>query len=201
MQVGPSATANETTIIGGMGSTTGMPTLPYPQNNPNSTITPEAFIASTMSLNPGTVPSVISGASPFDLYDMDLDMGLYHDVFGWGLGAADWQQLATTGQGVGDAGAWTYDMLDLSILNIPTEVAGRAENNSGTTSGPFADAAANDLQGQSLMADIHAQESLHLEQGRKEGTNAGPSMRASGLTTRHGTATPGNEEETPWVSS
>lgn len=127
-------------------------------------------------------------------------MGLYHDVFGWGLGAADWQQLAA-GQGAGDAGAWTYDMLDLSILNMPTEVVGRIGNSSGTTAGQFTDAATNDFHGHpSTSVGPQAQENSNVEQGQKESTNAVPSMRASGMTTRHGTATPGNEEETPWVS-
>ncbi|KAJ9094098.1 hypothetical protein QFC21_006199 [Naganishia friedmannii] len=197
--VGTFVAANDISIVGNMDPTTSVPALPFPQNNPNSTITPEAFIASTMGLNPGTVPSVISGASPFDLYDVDLDMGLYHDVFGWGLGAADWQQLAATGQGTGDARAWTYDMLDLSILNLPTEAVGKIGNSSGT-GGPFADAAANEMHGQSSTAVPQEQEAYNLDPGKQGSANAVPSMRASGRTTRQGTATPGNEEDTPWTA-
>ncbi|KAJ9111499.1 hypothetical protein QFC22_006526 [Naganishia vaughanmartiniae] len=198
IHAGVSIDANDTRLRGNMDHATGVPILSFPQNNPNSAITPEAFIASTMSLNPGTVPSVISGASPFDLSDIDLDMGLYHDVFGWGLGAADWQQLAVTGQGAGDAGAWTYDMLDLSILNIPTEVVAKASNSLETTAGTFADGTNNEFEGQSSMAGPRAQKTLSAEPGKREGADTVPSMRASGLTTRQGTVTPGNEEETPW---
>jgi hypothetical protein len=159
------------------------PPLSFPQNNPNSSLTPEAFIASTLSLNSG---------SPLDV--MEFDMGLYHDVFGWGLGAADVQQQAMGGQGDADLGAWMYDMLDLSALNNPTQFAGRVVTgvNGG---GPFALTA--QPQGGSVAG---LQQNETGMDGERHGGELGPSGRPSERTTRQGTATPGNgEEETPWV--
>ncbi|KAI5449761.1 hypothetical protein NCC49_004051 [Naganishia albida] len=163
---------DESQVVGGVGSTTdiqmmaGMnptPGLAFPANNPNASLTPEAFIATTLSLN---------SASPLDAYGLDFDMGIYHDVFGWGLGAADVQR-----QQPGEVG-WAYDMLDLSALNNPMEFVGQA----GTTG------LAGFVAGLGGMAGV--------QDAREE---VMPSGRPSGRTTRQGTATPGNgEEETPW---
>lgn len=148
--------------------------LPFPANNPNASLTPEAFIASAISLNSGTIPSITS-ASPLDAYGLDFDMGIYHDVFGWGLGAADVQQQ----QQAGEVG-WGYDMLDLSALNNPMEFVGHAG-------------------GAGLAGFVAGLEGMPLQDAAREDLVL--SGRPSGRTTRQGTATPGNgEEETPWVS-
>lgn len=148
-------------MIAGLNPTPG---LAFPANNPNASLTPEAFIATTLSLN---------SASPLDAYGLDFDMGIYHDVFGWGLGAADVQR-----QQPGEVG-WAYDMLDLSALNNPLEFVGQA----GSTG------LAGFVAGLGGMAGV--------QDAREE---VMPSGRPSGRTTRQGTATPGNgEEETPWV--
>lgn len=176
-------------------------TFPFPQNNPNSSLTPEAFIASTISLNSGTIPSVVSG-SPLDVYGIDFDMGLYHDVFGWGLGAADVQQQAMGGQGSAELGAWAYDMLDLSALNNPTEFVGRGvAGGSGMNAGALSNFVAH-LEGGTLPPHQPTESGARdVDQGKRLDPDAIPSGRPSGRTTRQGTATPGNgEEETPWVS-
>jgi hypothetical protein len=145
--------------------------LPFPANNPNISLTPESL---------GLIPSVVSG-SPLDVYGMDFDMGLYHDVFGWGLGAADVHQT-------GEVGGWAYDMLDLSALNNPVEFVGRTGGAAG-------------------LAGFVAGLEGTLEPSRDVGParldpEVVQSGRPSGRTTRQGTATPGNgEEETPWVST
>ncbi|KAJ9093753.1 hypothetical protein QFC20_007060 [Naganishia adeliensis] len=142
--------------------------LPFPANNPNISLTPESL---------GLIPSVVSG-SPLDVYGMDFDMGLYHDVFGWGLGAADVQQT-------GEAG-WALDMLDLSALNNPMEfVAGRTGAGAGLAG--FVAGLEGTLEQPSRMNEARLDPEL-VQSGRP-----------SGRTTRQGTATPGNgEEETPW---
>lgn len=179
------------------GAQSSNPALPFPQNNPNSSLTPEAFIASTISLNSGNIPSVVS-ASPLDVYGMELDMGLYHDVFGWGLGAADVQQQAMGGYLDPDLGAWSYDMLDLSALNNPTEFLGRGiAGGSETVGGPLSNAVGAHPDAGST---VHQSTKSGLREMHRPDGEILPSGRPSERTTRQGTATPGNgEEETPWV--
>lgn len=178
------------------------PPLPFPQNNPNSSLTPEAFIASTISLNGGNIPSAVSG-SPLDIYGIEIDMGLYHDVFGWGLGAADLQQQAMGGHGDVDLNVWAHDMLDLSALNNPTEFVGGGVASSsrinapGVLSNPIAE-----HRDRGSMAAHQLDESglRDGDQAKRSAAEAVFSARHSERTTRQGTATPGNgEEETPWV--
>ena len=195
----PASSSTHLSMLNDMqtGAQSSNPTLPFPQNNPNSSLTPEAFIASTISLNSGNIPSVVS-ASPLDVYGMELDMGIYHDVFGWGLGAADVQQQAMGGYHDPELGAWSYDMLDLSALNNPTEFLGRgAISGHEIVGGPLTNSAAAHLNAGSTS--YQSIKSGLREMHRPDGELL-PSGRPSERTTRQGTATPGNgEEETPWV--
>ena len=129
---------------------------------------------------------------------MELDMGLYHDVFGWGLGAADVQQQAMGGYLDPDLGAWSYDMLDLSALNNPTEFLGKGvASGPDIVGGPLSDAVAAEPDAGSTT---YQSTKSGLREMYRPGGEVLPSGRLSERTTRQGTATPGNgEEETPWV--